>query len=98
MDMSEVAQMAREALDSSKSAHHRLNTLESEVKDIRGLTAAMAAVNQKVDGLQSTVGEIKKDVKAITARPRKWWDTLVEILMSAVVGGAVTLMFVHIFH
>lgn len=95
--MTEIAQMAQEALDSTKSAHKRIDELTGEVKDIRGLTAAMAAVNTKVDGLTGGVEELKKDIKAITGRPANWWDALVKILMSAVVGGAIALLFAH-FH
>lgn len=98
MDVTEVAQMAREALDSTHSAHHRIDTLESEVKDIRGLTAAMAAVNQKVDGLQDTVGEIKEDVKNLNARPGKWWDILMGALIGAVAAGVVAAALAAIFH
>ncbi|MFR5049770.1 MAG: hypothetical protein ACLUDH_15880 [Faecalispora sporosphaeroides] len=77
MDIAEVAQTAAEALSSGKSAHHRIDGLEAEVKDIRDLTTAVATVNQKVDGLDSDVKEIKTDVKAITGRPGQWWDKLV---------------------
>lgn len=89
MDMAEVAKTAQEALDSTKSAHKRLDTLEDEVKDIRGLTAAMSAVNTKVDNLVDDMSEIKQDVKAITARPGKWWDYLIAALIGAVATGLV---------
>lgn len=79
--------IAQEALDSAKSAHHRIDTLEAEVKDIRGLTAAMARMDAKVDGLDSDVKEIKQDVKAITSRPGKWWDKLVAAAIGAIGAG-----------
>lgn len=79
--------IAQEALDSAKSAHHRIDTLEAEVKDIRGLTAAMAAVNTKVDNLKSDVDEIKSDVKAITSRPGRWWDKLIAAIIGAIGAG-----------
>ena len=81
--------IAQEALDSAKSAHHRIDGLETEIKDIRGLTAAMARMDQKVDGLDSDVKEIKAEVKAITARPGKWWDKLVAAAIGAVGTGIV---------
>ncbi len=61
--MTEIVQTAAQALDSAKSAHHRIDKLDTEVKNIQDLTAAMAAVNTKVDGLGSDVKEIKTDVK-----------------------------------
>lgn len=79
--------IAQEALDSAKSAHHRIDGLEQEVKDIRGLTVAMAAVNTKVDGLESDVKEIKTDVKSMAARPGRWWDKLVAAVIGAIGAG-----------
>lgn len=89
MDITEVAQTALAALDSGKSAHHRIDELADEVKDIRGLTAAMARVDEKVEGLDTDVKEIKADVKAITIRPGKWWDKLVAAIIGAIVAGVV---------
>ena len=79
--------IAQQALDSAKSAHKRIDDLSKEVNDIRGLTAAMAAVNTKVDGLESDVKEIKSDVKTITGRPAKWWDKLIAGIIGAIRAG-----------
>jgi len=81
--------IAQEALDSAKSAHHRIDGLQDEVKDIRQLTAAMARVDVKVDGLECDVKEIKNDVKAITARPGQWWDKLIAAAVGAMATGIV---------
>lgn len=82
--------IAQQALDSAKSAHHRIDGLEDEIKDIRGLTAAMARVDERVGGLDSDVKEIKADVKAITARPGKHWDALTTAIITTLAGGLVT--------
>ena len=87
MDMTELAQTATQALESAKSAHHRIDDLEVEVKNIRDLTAAMAAVNQKVDNLKSDVDEIKADVKGITSRPGRLWDKLAAAIIGAIGAG-----------
>jgi hypothetical protein len=85
-----LVDMAQEALDSAKSAHRRIDGLEAEVRDIRGLTAAMAAVNEKVDNLKSDVDEIKADVKGITSRPGRWWDKLIAAIIGAIGAGVAT--------
>ena len=89
--------MAQEALDSAKSAHRRIDGLEAEVRDIRGLTAAMAAVNEKVDNLKSDVDEIKSDVKGITSRPGRWWDKLIAAIIGAIGAGVATAILAAIF-
>ena len=79
--------IAQEALDSAKSAHKRIDGLVADIKDIRGLTEAMARVDEKVNGLDDDVKEIKADVKAITARPGHWWDKLVAAIIGAIGAG-----------
>ena len=87
---------AQEALDSAKSAHHRIDGLEDDIKDIRQLTAAMARVDVKVDGLECDVKEIKSDVKAITARPGQWWDKLIAAAIGAIATGIVAAILTQI--
>lgn len=89
MDTAEIAQTAAQALDSAKSAHKRIDDLTDEVKDIRGLTAAMATVNEKVDNLKSDMTEVKTDIKSISARPGQWWDKLVAAAIGAVSTGLI---------
>lgn len=84
-----MTDIAQEALDSAKSAHHRIDGMEQEIKDIRGLTAAMARVDEKVEGLDTDVKEIKADVKAITARPGQHWDKLTGAIIAALASGLV---------
>jgi hypothetical protein len=85
--------IAQEALDSAKSAHHRIDGLEGEIKDIRSLTTAMGRMDEKVDNLKSDVDEIKADVKEITGRPSKLWDYLVAAFIGAVAAGIVGVIF-----
>ena len=84
-----MSDIAQEALDSARSAHKRIDRLTEEVEDIRGLTAAMARMDEKVDGLDSDVKEIKADVKAITARPAQKWDTFTKAIIGALASGLV---------
>lgn len=97
MDTAEIAQTAAQALDSAKSAHHRIDELTGEVKDIRGLTAAMATVNEKVDNLKSDMTEVKTDIKSISARPGQWWDKLVAAAIGAVLTGLIAAILKLIF-
>ncbi|HHV31898.1 hypothetical protein [Caproiciproducens sp. LBM24188] len=93
MDYTEKSKTAEQALDSARLAYCRLNELELERKEIQSLTAAMAAVNEKVDHLKSDVIEIKKDIKEITLRPMRIWDRLIAAVIGAAATGLVTAVF-----
>ncbi len=90
MDLKEdCAKSSSTVMDSLHLAHHRLDVLEADMRDIRSLTAAMAAVNEKVDNLKSDVNEIKSDVKEISKRPTAFWDRLVSVAIGAIVTGII---------
>ncbi len=80
--------------DSVKSAHKRIDGLESEVKDLRAFALALAKVdgkvdkvNNKVDNLSADMDEVKTDLKQVTARPAKWWDKLIAAAIGACASG-----------
>ncbi len=94
--MEQENNLAIQALDSARSAHHRLDRLESDIKDIHDLATAMAATQQEVTGVQADIREIKQNVSALTKRPGKWWDKLVGAanpgLAAGLVGAFLTLL------
>ena len=96
MDITEIAQTATAALESGKSAHHRIDELTDKVNDITTLTTAMGRMDEKVDNLKSDVDEIKTDVKEITNRPAKLWDYLVAAAIGAFATGIVVAILSHI--
>jgi len=74
---------------SVKSAHHRIDGLEEEMKDMRDLTTAVAVTARNVESLQTDVTEIKSDVKSITTRPGKLWDIIEGAIVGAIAAGLV---------
>ena len=95
--MTGFEEMAKEALDSAKSAHHRIDELDEKVEDIRGLANAMGRMDEKIGNLKSDVDEIKTDVKSISARPGRWWDKLVAAIIGAIGAGVATAILAAIF-
>lgn len=85
--LEDVALMAREALDSTKAAHKRLDTLEGEVRDVHTLATAMGTMGEQVANLKSDVKEIKDDVKAIGRKPARLWEALQTAVVGAVGAG-----------
>lgn len=85
----DVQETAVQALDSAKSAHHRIDSLETEVKDVHELAIAMAETRKEVTGMKDDIGEIKDSVAALTGHPAQLWNTLVIAVITALVSGAI---------
>ena len=81
--------MAQAALDSAKSAHKRIDTLEHEVGDLRDLTVAVKNMGTKIEYVEKGVAEIKADVKAITAKPGRLQDKVIAAVVVALATGLI---------
>lgn len=73
--------------ESVKSAHHRLDSLEKQVEEIRTLAASLEGTNRDVKHLRDDVREIKEDVKSVISRPARQWDKLVAALLAAIASA-----------
>ncbi len=73
--------------ESVKSAHHRLDSLEKQVEEIRTLAASLEGTNRDVKHLRDDVREIKEDVKSVISRPARQWDKLVAAVITAVASA-----------
>ena len=89
----EEAMKVDEAIQSAKSAHHRIDRLSEEVSDLHKLTEAVAVTANNVERLQGDVTEIKDDVKQLSSVPAKRWDAVVAAIISGIVGVIIGLVF-----
>lgn len=71
----------------SKSNSHRLDDIEKRQDDLDGLVASMAVFAKEQEHIQQDVKEIKNDVKALTDKPAKRWDIMMDKLIAAAVGA-----------
>lgn len=89
-----------DALQSAKSAHHRIDRVEQEISDLQALTEAVAVTANNVERLQTDVTEMKKDIKAdilqtqaavrqLADVPSERWNAVVGYVMAALVSGIV---------
>lgn len=81
--------VAQQALDSAKSAHKRIDTIEHEVGDLRTLTVAVGKMGERLEGVKTDVEEIKTDVKAITDKPGKLQDKVIAAVVVALATGLI---------
>ena len=70
-----------------KSNTRRLDRLEQRQDNLEALTQSIAVMQTKQEQIETDVGEIKTDVKALREKPGKWWDKLIYILLTVLVGA-----------
>ena len=69
------------------SNRHRLEDVEKRQDNLDELVASVAVFAKEQEHIQADVKEIKADVKALTDKPAKRWDSLVDKLLFAVAGA-----------
>lgn len=75
--------------DRSKSNSHRLRTVEEKQDAMTELVQSVAAMAQKQVDMDADLKEIKADVKHISQKPAKRWDSMVDKALLTAVGALV---------
>ena len=73
--------------DRAKSNTHRLTEVERKQEDMTELVQSVAVIAQKQTDMDEDLQEIKTDVKRLTGKPGKRWDSIVEKVLLALVTG-----------
>ena len=79
----------------SKSNTHRINDLEEDNRALHALATSVEVLATKQDTIESTVQEIKTDVKELKAVPGSKWEALVKAALTASVGALVGFAMAH---
>ena len=79
----------------SKSNTHRINDLEEDNRALHTLATSVEVLATKQDTIESTVQEIKTDVKELKAVPGGKWEALVKAVVTAIVGALVGFALAH---
>ena len=72
------------------SNRHRIDDMEKRQDNLDELVASVAVFAKEQEHIQADVKEIKADVKALTDKPAKRWDSLVDKAMWLVAGAFLT--------
>ena len=96
MSEQEIAVKLAEVDQRSRSNTHRLEQVEKKLEDNEQLLTNVALIAQKQNTLESDVQEIKSDVKMLTAKPGKRWESVVEKIILALVAAVVTYLLAHV--
>ena len=65
----------------------RIATLEKRQVDLNGLAASVAVMAKEQEHIKQDVQEIKNDIKALTSKPGKRWDGMVDKIIFLVIGA-----------
>jgi len=75
--------------DRSKSNQRRLDELEKRQDDQDKLISTVAVLASEQKSIQTDVQEIKSDVKNLTNKPGKRWDSLVDKIILTIAAAVV---------
>ena len=73
----------------SKSNEHRLDELEKRQDNLDDLVSAVKVLSVREEAVENDVKEIKCDVKSLKSKPGEMWDSVVKLIVTAIVSAVV---------
>ena len=80
----------------AKSNMHRLDEVEKRQEDITDLVRSVASIAQKQRAMDADMKEIKADVKSLSGKPGRRWESVVEKALLAIVAALVGWLMVRL--
>ena len=96
MENLEIVKQLTEVDQRSRSNVHRLDKVEEKLADNEKMLASLSAMAQRQDTMDGDIKEIKADVKTLTSKPAKRWESVVEKVILAVVAAVVGVALAHL--
>ena len=75
------------------SLKHRMDEVEQIVDAVHSLAQQMVAQTSEIRHLSENVGEVKKDVAELKAKPGAHWESLITGLIGAAAGAIGAIFF-----
>lgn len=88
-----LAVALQEVKDRSLRNEGRIKKLEENQQALNDLALSVRELATDQDNMKNDITEIKTDVKALTAKPAKRWDGIVDKVLYAIIGAFVTWLF-----
>ena len=73
----------------SKSNTHRIDSIEKQQNEFVDLVISVKTLAEREQNVENDVKEIKSDVKSLTSKPGKRWDSLVDKIIVTVAAAVV---------
>ena len=87
MDEKDIEHRLTEVEERSKSNTKRLDDMKKRQDDLDELVSVVKVLAIREENVENDVKEIKSDVKSLTSKPAKRWDSLVNQLITIVVAA-----------
>lgn len=94
----DIAVKVAEIEQRSKSNTHRLDKVEERQDNLDKLVSSVEVLATRQETVETDVREIKSDVKALTERPAKRWDGIMDKLIWLAVSGALGFIAAQVVH
>lgn len=88
MDMEHERRLT-EVEERSKSNSHRLDDMEKRQDNLDELVGTVKVLAVREENVESDVKEIKSDVKSLTSKPGKRWDSLVDKIIMTIAAAII---------
>ena len=82
--------------DLAKNNEERIKKLEEHQEKQDKLLNTVALIAQKQESMESSLGEIKTDIKQIKEKPAKRWDAVVDKIILAIITGLMAYIFMRL--
>lgn len=89
MDEMDIEHRLTEVEGRSKSNTHRLDDLERRQDNLDDLVSTVKVLAVREEQVENDVKEIKSDVKMLTSKPGKMWDSMVEKIVLTIAAAVV---------
>lgn len=88
MDMEHERRLT-EVEERAKSNTHRIDKFEKQQDEFVELVTSVKVLAEREQNVENDVKEIKNDVKSLTGKPGKRWDSLVDKIIVTVAAAVV---------
>lgn len=85
-----------EVEERAKSNSHRIDNIEKQQGEFVELVSSVKVLAEREQNVENDVKEIKSDVKSLTSKPGKRWDSLIDKITVALVGAVIGLLLAQI--
>lgn len=82
-------QMIIEAVQSVKSAHHRIDKMENDIGEIKELTIAVKEIAMETKANREDVNKMNERLETIEQKPSKNWEKVITTTIGTIVGAVV---------